>query len=234
MQAMRLQKYLSTAGVCSRRKGESYITSGRVKVNGRVVTELGAKIDPLKDSVLFDNKPVTAEKRLVYIALNKPAGYVSSCSQKKEKIILELLTGVPERIYPVGRLDKESTGLILLTNDGSLHQAVSHPSFDHEKEYDVTLASPISDKDLEKMGSGIVLDGQKTRPAMVRRISKRRFRIILKEGKNRQIRRMAEKVGNRVDRLKRLRISNIRIGNLDEGNWRYLRPEEIDRLKTEG
>ena len=234
MQAMRLQKFLSTAGVCSRRKGESYITSGRVRVNGRVVTELGAKIDPLKDNVLFDNKPVTADKRLVYIALNKPAGYVSSCSQKKEKIILDLLTGVPERVYPVGRLDKESTGLILLTNDGSLHQAISHPSFDHEKEYDVTLALPISDKDLEKMGSGIVLDGQKTRPAMVRRISKRRFRIILKEGKNRQIRRMAEKVGNRVNRLTRLPISNIRIGNLDEGNWRYLRPEEIDRLKAEG
>ena len=234
MQAMRLQKFLSTAGVCSRRKGESYITSGRIKVNGRVVTELGTKIDPSKDSVLFDNKPVTVDERLVYIALNKPAGYVSSCSQRKEKIILDFFPEVPERIYPVGRLDKESTGLILLTNDGRLHQKISHPSFDHEKEYDVTLEAPISDIDLNKIGSGVELDGKKTRPASVLRISKKRFRIILKEGKNRQIRRMAEKVGNRVYRLKRLRISNIRIGTLGEGDWRYLTPKEIDGLKSEG
>lgn len=234
MQAMRLQKFLSTAGVCSRRKGESYITAGRIKVNGKVVTELGTKIDPSKVTVEFDNKPVTADKRFVYIALNKPVGYVSSCSQKKEKIILDLFPGVPERIYPVGRLDKDSTGLILLTNDGSIHQRISHPSFDHEKEYDVTLAAPISDIDLNKISSGVELGGKKTRRAIVQRISKKRFRITLKEGRNRQIRRMAEKVGNRVDSLKRLRISNVRLGTLGEGSWRYLNPKEIAGLKSEG
>ena len=233
MPAMRLQKFLSTAGVCSRRKGESYIVAGRIKVNGKVVTELGTKIDPAKDTVEFDNKPVTADKRLVYIALHKPIGYVSSCNQKKEKIILDLFSDVPERIYPVGRLDKESTGLILLTNDGSIHQRISHPSFDHEKEYDVTLAAPISDIDLTKISSGVELDGKKTRRAIVQRISKKRFRITLKEGRNRQIRRMAEKVGNRVDSLKRLRISNVRLGTLGEGSWRYLNTKEIAGLKSE-
>jgi len=233
MPAMRLQKFLSTAGVCSRRKGESYITAGRIKVNGKVVTELGTKIDPSKDTVKFDNKPVAADKRLVYIALHKPIGYVSSCSQKKEKIILDLFLDVPERIYPVGRLDKDSTGLILLTNDGSIHQRISHPSFDHEKEYDVTLAAPISDIDLNKISSGVELGGKKTRRAIVQRISKKRFRITLKEGRNRQIRRMAEKVGNRVESLKRLRISNIRLGTLGEGSWRYLKPKEIAGLKSE-
>jgi len=233
MPAMRLQKFLSTAGVCSRRKGESYITAGRIKVNGKVVTELGTKIDPSKVTVEFDNKPVTADKRLVYIALHKPIGYVSSCSQKKEKIILDLFPDVPERIYPVGRLDKDSTGLILLTNDGSIHQRISHPSFDHEKEYDVTLAAPISDIDLNKISSGVELGGKKTRRAIVQRISKKRFRITLKEGRNRQIRRMAEKVGNRVESLKRLRISNIRLGTLGEGSWRYLKPKEIAGLKSE-
>jgi len=233
MPAMRLQKFLSTAGVCSRRKGESYITAGRIKVNGKVVTELGTKIDPSKVTVEFDNKPVTADKRLVYIALHKPIGYVSSCSQKKEKIILDLFLDVPERIYPVGRLDKDSTGLILLTNDGSIHQRISHPSFDHEKEYDVTLAAPISDIDLNKISSGVELGGKKTRRAIVQRISKKRFRITLKEGRNRQIRRMAEKIGNRVESLKRLRISNIRLGTLGEGSWRYLKPKEIAGLKSE-
>jgi len=233
MPAMRLQKFLSTAGVCSRRKGESYITAGRIKVNGKVVTELGTKIDPSKVTVEFDNKPVTAHKRLVYIALHKPIGYVSSCSQKKEKIILDLFPDVPERIYPVGRLDKDSTGLILLTNDGSIHQRISHPSFDHEKEYDVTLAAPISDIDLNKISSGVELGGKKTRRAIVQRISKKRFRITLKEGRNRQIRRMAEKVGNRVESLKRLRISIIRLGTLGEGSWRYLKPKEIAGLKSE-
>jgi len=233
MPMMRLQKFLSTAGVCSRRKGESYIVSGRIKVNGKTVTELGTKIDSSKDTVEFDSKSVKTNNRLVYIALNKPAGYVSSCRQRKEKIILDLLAGVSERIYPVGRLDKDSTGLLLLTNDGSLHQKLSHPSFDHAKEYDVTLAKPVSDADLDKIASGIELGGRKTRPAAVKRISKKRFQITLLEGRNRQIRRMAEKIGNRVDGLKRIRISNIRLGTLCKGNWRYLKTKEIEALKSE-
>ena len=232
MPMMRLQKFLSTAGVCSRRKGESYILSGKVKVNDKIVTQLGVKIDPAKDKVEFEGKLVKADDRLVYIALNKPTGYISSCNHKKEKIVLDLLTGVSERVYPVGRLDKDSTGLLLLTNDGSLHQKLTHPSFNHEKEYDVTLAIPVTDAALEKIADGIELNGKKTRHAIVKRISKKRFRITLQEGRNRQIRRMAEKIGNQVQGLKRIRISSIKLGMLAEGKWRYLKTKEVEALKT--
>lgn len=231
---IRLQKFLSTAGVCSRRKGEAYIVSGRIKVNGKVVTELGTKIDPDKDVVEFEGNPVEIKKHFVYIALNKPPGYVSSCRHKNDKIVLDLIEDITERVYPIGRLDKQSTGLILLTNDGSLHQALSHPSFDHEKEYDVTLATAVTDDELDIFASGIELNGRKTRPAKVQRISRNRFRVTLQEGRNRQIRRMAEKIDNHVDRLKRIRISTIRLGTLGEGKWRFLKKEEVSALKNRG
>ena len=134
---MRLQKYLSSAGFCSRRKGEEYIRDGRVKVNGVTVTELGSKVDPQNDRVEVDQKLVQTDQKKIYIALNKPREYVTSCDHPGEKIVLDLVD-IPERIYPVGRLDKDSTGLLLLTNDGRLHHRLSHPSFDHEKEYEVT------------------------------------------------------------------------------------------------
>jgi 23S rRNA pseudouridine2605 synthase/23S rRNA pseudouridine2604 synthase len=140
------------------------------------------------------------------------------------------LVDVSERIYPVGRLDKASTGLLLLTNDGRIHHRLSHPSFDHEKEYDVTVARPISDGALKKMRGGMPLMGTRTRPARVTRLSARRFRIMLKEGKNRQIRRMVRKVGNQVTQLKRKRFAGITLGNLAAGKWRYLTPDEKKRL----
>ena len=130
---MRLQKFLSTAGICSRRRGEALIKAGRVSVNGQIVVELGTKIDPAKDQVSFDGRPIKYEQRLVYIVLNKPVDYVTSCRHPGEKIVLELVD-IAQRVYPIGRLDKDSTGLLLLTNDGRLHHKLSHPSFDHEKE----------------------------------------------------------------------------------------------------
>jgi len=168
-------------------------------------------------------------QRVVYIALNKPKGYVTSCEQPGEKLVTDLVN-VPERIYPIGRLDKDSTGLLLLTNDGPLHHRLSHPSFDHEKEYVVTLAAPVSDSALHKMAEGMLLSGKRTRPAEIHRISLRRFRIILKEGKNRQIRRMVRKVGQEVLGLQRIRIAGIRLGKLDSGKWRFLDPDEIEAL----
>jgi pseudouridine synthase len=229
MSLMRLQKYLSSAGVCSRRQGEEYIKDGRIRVNGHVITVVGTKIDPDTDRVAFDGKLVEMTAHPVYIALNKPRGYVTSCSHPGEKIVLDLVD-IPERIYPVGRLDKDSIGLLLLTNDGRLHHRLSHPSFDHEKEYDVTVSRPISDSTLQRIGKGMPLMGTKTREAEIERISSRRFRIVLKEGKNRQIRRMVKKVGNRVTRLKRTRVSNIRLGKLAEGSWRYLTKNEKKTL----
>ena len=231
---MRLQKFLSMAGFCSRRHGEKYITDGDVKVNGKVVTELGTKIDPKKDRVEVKGKHIEFKQDLVYIAQNKPGGYVTSCKQPGDKIVLDLLD-ISGRVYPVGRLDKDSTGLLLLTNDGNLHHRLSHPSFDHEKEYEVTVESHITDKALLNMEQGMPIKGTKTRPAETKRISPKQFRIVLKEGKNRQIRRMAGKTGNSVTRLKRIRIANIRLGRLATGTWRYLTEKEKDALlKTTG
>lgn len=218
---MRLQKFISRAGYCSRRHAEELILSGKVTVNGQIVTQLGTKIDPEKDRVEVEGTPVFPDENLVYIALNKPKGYVTSCSHPGEKIVLDLVN-IPQRIYPVGRLDKDSTGLLLLTNDGKLHLKLTHPSFDHEKEYLVTVARPIPDGALKAIESGLKILGTRTRPARVKKISDVRFKIILKEGRNRQIRRMVRKVGSRVTDLKRIRIANIRLGNLPEGKWRYL------------
>jgi 23S rRNA pseudouridine2605 synthase/23S rRNA pseudouridine2604 synthase len=232
MSLMRLQKYLSTAGVCSRRHGEEYIQDGRVKVNGIVITQLGTKVDPETDRVEVDGKPIELKQDPVYIALNKPVGYVTSCDHPDEKIVMDLIE-IPGRIYPVGRLDKDSTGLLLLTNDGALHHRLSHPSFDHEKEYDVTVSKAIPDGALRRIAEGMPLMGSKTRPAEIKRISSKRFRITLKEGKNRQIRRMVRKVENQVTRLKRIRISNIKLGRLTEGKWRYLTVREQKILLKE-
>ena len=234
MSLIRLQKFLSEAGICSRRKGEEYIKAGFVRVNNNVVTELGEKVDPQKDRVEFKGKVVDVKSDPIYIALNKPKGYVTSSLQAGDKIVLDLID-IKERIYPIGRLDKDTSGLLILTNDGSLHHQLSHPSFDHEKEYDVTVVQPIPEGALRSIAKGMPMMGTKTRPAEIERITSRRFRIVLREGKNRQIRRMVRKVGNHVARLKRVRVSNINLGRLAEGTWRYLTEKEkkelLDSLK---
>jgi len=227
---MRLQKFLSTAGVCSRRKGEEFIKAGRVKVNGKTVIEQGVQVDPESDRVEVDGKIIRDDQTMIYVMLNKPAGYITSRSHRGEKIVLDLID-VEQRVNPVGRLDKDSTGLLLLTNDGRLHQHLTHPSFDHEKEYTVEVKDPIDDVALGQFREGLLLDGVKTRPASVKRINNRKFRIILKEGKKRQIRRMVEKVGNQVVNLHRIRISTLLLGNLKMGQWRYLSKKEINALK---
>jgi pseudouridine synthase len=229
MTEMRLQKFLSRAGICSRRKGEEYIKAGWVKVNGKIVTELGVKVDPERDAVEVDRDAIRSDTALIYIALNKPRGYVSSCRQQNEQIVLDLLD-ISDRVYPIGRLDKDSTGLLLLTNDGYLHNRLSHPSFNHEKEYEVTVAKPMPEGALRKLSKGLPMMGTRTRPARVKRISTRRFGIVLREGKNRQIRRMVRKVGNQVTHLKRIRIANIKLGNLPSGRWRYLTKIEKENL----
>ena len=228
---MRLQKYLAHAGLCSRRKAEEHILNRRVKVNNKIITELGTKIDPEKDKILFDNKKILLKQKpsKIYIALNKPVGYVSSCSQRQSKIILDLID-IDKRVYPVGRLDKDSKGLLLVTNDGDLHNKLSHPSFNHEKEYVVTTIYPISETGLKRMAKGMIIDKEVTRKAKVKRLLKNKFNIILKQGKNRQIRKMVSKIGNKVYTLKRVRIANINLENLKEGKWRYLTSEEIKQL----
>ena len=218
---MRLQKYLSQAGYCSRRQGEKHITSGHVTVNGETVTQLGVSVNPASDRVAVNGQTIRVHSERIYIALNKPAGYISSCKHYNARIVLDLID-IEERVNPVGRLDKDSVGLLLLTNDGALHQRLSHPSYDHEKEYEVTVARPLSDGALRKMAAGILLNGVKTRAAKIKRIASQQFRITLQEGRNRQIRRMVAKVGGKVVRLKRIRIACLKLGNLKEGRWRHL------------
>lgn len=226
---VRLQKFLSMAGVCSRRKAEQYILDGRVTVNGRLVDRLGTKVDPGTDRVAFDGQEIRHDGRYLYLALNKPKGYVTSCHQAGVPVVTDLVD-VGRRVYPVGRLDKDTTGLLLLTNDGRLHHRLSHPSFDHEKEYLVKVDRPIADKALTRLAGGVVIQGRRTRPAKVERISGRRFRITLQEGRNRQIRRMVRKVGCRVVALKRIRIASVLLGDLAEGKWRWLSNEELGGL----
>ena len=229
MSQMRIQKFLSAAGICSRRRGEALIKAGRVSLNGQIVAELGTKIDPRNDQLSVDGNSIKYEPTMLYIALNKPVDYVTSCRHPGEKIVLDLVD-IAERVYPIGRLDKDTTGLLLLTNDGRLHHKLSHPSFSHEKEYDVTVAKPITDGALQKMASGLPMMESKTRPAQVQRVAPRRFRIILKEGKNRQVRRMVRKVGNQVTRLKRIRIAGIKLGQLPPGKWRHLTAKEKEEI----
>ncbi|MBC2712487.1 MAG: rRNA pseudouridine synthase [Desulfosarcina sp.] len=229
MALVRLQKFLSEAGACSRRKGEVHILSGAVTVNGKVITILGTKVDPDTDAVQLNGVPVGKPDRHIYVMLNKPEGVVSSCKHRGEPVVTDLVS-LPQRLFPVGRLDKDSTGLLLLTNDGRIHHRLSHPSFDHEKEYDVTVQWPLADEALAAMEKGMPLSGVMTRPARVCRISGNRFRIVLMEGKNRQIRRMVKKVGNRVVHLNRIRLADLTLGSLAKGSWRHLSQGEIRRL----
>ncbi len=232
MESVRLQKFLSNAGACSRRKGETHILAGRVTVNGNIVTTLGTKVDPGRDLICLDGVPVRQIRKRVYIMLNKPEGIVTSCKHRGEPVVTDLVR-LPQRLFPVGRLDRDSSGLLLLTNDGRIHHRLSHPSFDHEKEYEVAVMRPISDEDLATMEKGIRLSGVMTRSARVHRLSPNRFRIVLKEGRNRQIRRMVKKVGNRVRRLHRIRVADLTLGRLAKGSWRHLHEDEVHRLLSQ-
>ncbi len=193
---MRLQKFLAKAGLCSRRRGEVYIADGWVTINGVTITHPGTQVDINADEVRFKGDVVTlsTNQALIYITLNKPVGVITSCSHKGARIVLDLID-IPERIYPIGRLDKDSSGLILLTNDGALHNRLSHPSFNHEKEYIVTTRDPLSKGALKKMADGVMLDGKRTRRANVVQLGDFKFKMILKQGLNRQIRRMVQKTG---------------------------------------
>ncbi len=223
---MRLQKFLSHAGACSRRTGEQWIAAGRVSVNGEIITTPGFSVDPDHDRVAVDGKPLAIAPENVTIALNKPRGYVTSCLQPQEKIVLSLVD-FPRRLYPVGRLDKDSTGLLLLTDDGRLHHRLSHPSFDHEKEYVVKTREAVTDEELERLSQPMELLGKMTRPAEVRRMDARKFSLVLKEGKNRQIRRMVEEIGHAVASLHRVRIGSLNLGDLAPGSWRILSEAEV-------
>ncbi|MBO7543448.1 rRNA pseudouridine synthase [bacterium] len=222
---MRLQKYLSERGICSRRRAEEHILAGKIRVNGEVVKVLGTKVDPDKDLIEYDSEVVETPQKLRYIILNKPYGVVTSCLQKGEVTVKDLVD-VEERLFPVGRLDKDSTGLVLMTNDGTLAYRLMHPKFLHEKEYVVDTEEAVTEGMLQKLAQGVKLEGVQTAPCKIKKVGPRRFRIILREGRNRQIRRMVKKVGTEVTKLDRIRIENVRLGSLPVGAWRELNFEE--------
>ncbi len=207
---VRLQKYLSGAGIASRRKAEEFISRGLVKVNGEVAT-IGMSVVPGVDKVEVGNEAVREIQEFVYYKVNKPRGIVTTCVSKGDTGIMDIVD-IPERVFPIGRLDKDTVGLLILTNDGRLSNRLMHPRYEHEKEYVVEVYGPIEDSELSRMAAGVkILDGYKTKPAEIARISSGKFSIVLTEGKNRQIRRMVEAAGHEVKKLKRIRIENVKL-----------------------
>jgi pseudouridine synthase len=234
----RLQKYMASCGVASRRKCEEIIAEGRVKVNGVTVREAGLKIQPGKDRVTVDGKEISPANKLVYIMLNKPVGYVSTVrDQFMRPTVLDLVRGVKGRIYPVGRLDYDSEGLILLTNDGNFAYGLTHPRHKVDKTYIVVVQGSPSRKEIDRLRKGVEIDGRMTSPADIRVESiqgnKTTFRVVIHEGRNRQVRRMFEAIGYAVVSLKRTGIGKLQLGTLAPGKWRSLEDREVKDLYKE-
>lgn len=233
--AIRLQKILADAGVASRRAAEALIAAGRVSVNGCIVATLGTKANPERDDIRVDGRPLARAAPPVYLALNKPAGYVSTASDERGRpTVLDLVRDVPARLYPVGRLDRDSEGLLLLTNDGDLALRLTHPRYGVEKEYAVLLDREPRPEALGLLATGIDLDGRRTAPARVRRLERAPagvwIAIALHEGRKRQIRRMCAALGLHVLRLIRVRIGPVRLGTLPPGAYRPLTSKEVEAL----
>jgi pseudouridine synthase len=232
LQEIRLNKYIQQQGIASRRKSDELIAQGAVKVNGKVVTEMGVKIDPSKDVVVVAEKTLNKlEQKRVYYKLNKPTGLECVIKESPEGTIYEVMPHVEDGVTYVGRLDKMSEGLLIMTNDGRLVYKMTHPKFEKEKEYEVTAAHPITDYDLQDMEDEFRFDGYVTKPAEVYRISSRKFGIILKEGRNRQIRRMCRKLNIKIHKLKRIRVGEILLDDLELGESRKLNDQEMKYVK---
>ncbi len=226
----RLQKLIARAGICSRREAENLILAGRVTVDGKIIKKLGAKAD-LKQKIRVNDKLLHFDAEKIYILLNKPRGYVTTAHDERgRKTILDLID-ISERIYPVGRLDLNSEGLILLTNDGDLTNLLIHPRFKIEKTYRAKISGDISEKKLDKLRAGIELDDGLTSPAEIYRLDKDLVEITIHEGRNRQIRRMFSAIGCDVKRLKRIKFANLTLDGVKVGNYRRLTAAEINSLK---
>lgn len=236
MSAERLHKVLASAGVASRRDCEVMISAGRVKVNGQVVSEPGSRVDPSHDEVLVDDQPIHLPVERVYIMLNKPAGVISTLEDPQGRKTVVELVNISMRIFPVGRLDAASEGLLLLTNDGELTHCLTHPSFEVEKEYHALLDRVPDANALRQWRRGVVLNGQATAPAQVEVIERTPegvwTRIVLREGRKRQIREVADMLGYTVKRLIRIREGDLHLGNLPGGQWRHLSTDEIESIRA--
>ena len=233
---VRLQKYLAEAGIASRRKAEELILAGKVQVNGVTVTELGTKVDDKKDEVYYNGKPVKNNERLVYIMLNKPEGFVTTVKDQFDRpTVMDLIKGVKERVVPVGRLDYDTSGLLLLTNDGELTFKLTHPSKKVEKTYMAKLFGKPDEKNIREFRYGVAIDSGVTQPAkleIVEDLGKYCMcKITITEGKNRQVRKMCDAIKHPVATLKRVATGEVELGDLKKGAFRYLTDKEIEYLK---
>jgi len=231
----RLQKYLAEAGVASRRKAEELILSGQVKVNGKIVTELGTKVNSDRDKVYFRDELVKLKKKKIYILLNKPSGYISAAADQFDNpSVLHLVDNIKERLFPVGRLDKDTTGALLLTNDGDFSYHLTHPKHEVSKTYVAEVVGRPTDEEMRLFMKGVYIDGKKTYPAKIRIMKETKknsiVEIIIHEGRNRQVKKMCEEIGHKVVSLQRVAIDTLTIEGLREGSWRYLTPKEIEKL----
>jgi len=234
---VRLQKFLASMGIASRRKAEEYILEGKIKVNGQVITELGFKIDPREDKVYFLDKLVEDKKENVYVLLNKPIGYVTTMhDQFNRDKVTDLLKGVKAKVLPVGRLDMYTSGALILTNDGDFIYQVTHPKHEIEKTYTVTLIGIVTEEEVEKLKQGVEIEDYISGKAKVKILktdlekNQSRLEITIHEGKNREVRKMCEAIGKKVLALHRTKIGNIGVKDLKLGNWRYLTKEEVQTL----
>jgi 23S rRNA pseudouridine2605 synthase len=239
---VRLQKILSTAGVASRRASEKLIVEGRVSVNGQTIRELGSKADPDADDIRVDERRVKGAQRLRYFLLNKPTGYVTTRSDPEQRpTVLDLLKGVREYVYPVGRLDYDSEGLLILTNDGDLAATLTHPRHEVERVYEAQVLGVPDAHDLDRLARGVVVEGRRTAPARIELVHDRhresqlsKLRVTIHEGRTRQVRRMCDAIGHPVRTLKRVRIGPLTDPKLKPGTYRELSPAEVARLKSSG
>lgn len=235
MEKIRISKYLSDQGIMSRRTADEEISAGRVSVNGKTA-ELGQKIDPGSDVVTYNGKPVGGEVRKVCIMLNKPRGYITTMEDERgRKCVADLVSDVGVRVYPIGRLDRDSEGLLLLTNDGELANMLTHPKYHKPKVYTVKVRGEVDEKTIERLGRPFNIDGYITKPAEVKKLGEAdgitSLSIRLFEGRNRQIRKMCDKCSLEVAELRRISIGEIRLGELPSGKWRQLDPAQIKKLK---
>lgn len=239
---LRLQKIISTAGIASRRAAEKLIEEGRVSVNGRTVTELGTKADPDRDEIRVDDRRIKGAQRHRYLLLNKPRGYVTTRSDPQRRpTVIDLLKGVREYVYPVGRLDFDSEGLLILTNDGDLAARLMHPRHEVERVYEAEVLGRPDAHDLDRLARGVLIDGRRTSPAQVELAGTKGsatdtsiLRIAIHEGRTRQVRKMCDAIGHPVRSLKRIRIGPIADRNLKLGNYRELTVQEVKKLKGLG
>jgi 23S rRNA pseudouridine2604 synthase len=227
-QGIQINKYISNSGFCSRREADKLVDDARVTINDDIA--LPTSRVQAGDVVAIDGEKIKSKQRPIYIALNKPVGVTSTTDMSDKTNIIRFMNH-PKRIFPVGRLDKDSEGLILLTNDGDIVNKILRSSNNNEKEYVVSVDKELTHEMIKQMGSGVRILGEVTKPCYIRQEGQRRFRIILKQGLNRQIRRMCETFGYKVKTLKRVRIMHIQLGTLPTGKWRYLTPQEMDELE---